>query len=116
MQDFGCKAASEDDCVFVYKRGESTLIIATVVDDMIQVSDSQELIDEFNEHLKKSFIITDNLNGLIKFFLGVHFKQHPDGGFMANQTVQIERMLAKFGVTDESETNNTPMLKGFTIF
>eukprot|EP00961_Rhodomonas_salina_P280571 3789806-Rhodomonas_salina.1 len=45
MLDFGCKAASEDDCVFVYKRGESTLIIATVVDDMIQVSDSQELID-----------------------------------------------------------------------
>eukprot|EP00961_Rhodomonas_salina_P234109 3163795-Rhodomonas_salina.1 len=45
MQDFGCKAASKDDCVFVYKRGESTLIIATVVDDMIQVSDSQELID-----------------------------------------------------------------------
>eukprot|EP00961_Rhodomonas_salina_P118127 1589867-Rhodomonas_salina.1 len=63
MQDFGCKAASEDDCVFVYKCGKSTLIIVTVVDDMIQVSDSQELIKEFNAHLKKSFIITDN--GLI---------------------------------------------------
>ena len=113
MADFGCKAASEDDCVFVYKRGDSTLIIATVVDDMIQVSDSQELIDEFNEHLKKSFIITNN--GPIKFFLGVHFKPHPDGGFHANQTAQIERMLAKFGVTDESEVNNTPMVKGFTI-
>eukprot|EP00961_Rhodomonas_salina_P259685 3509087-Rhodomonas_salina.1 len=79
---------------------------------MIQVSDSQELINEFNKHLKKSFIITDN--GPIKFFLGMHFKPHPDGGFIANQTEQIKRMLAKFGVTDESETNNTLMLKGFT--
>eukprot|EP00961_Rhodomonas_salina_P120896 1627116-Rhodomonas_salina.1 len=63
--------------------------------------------------MKKSFIITDN--GPVKFFLGVHFKPHADGGFIANQTAQIERMLAKFGVTDESETNNTPMLKGFTV-
>lgn len=62
MTDFGCKAASKDDCVFVYTlqcRG-STLIIATMDDDMIQASDSQELIDVINEHLKKSFIITNN--------------------------------------------------------
>eukprot|EP00961_Rhodomonas_salina_P060683 814669-Rhodomonas_salina.1 len=36
MLNFGCKAASEDECVFVCKRGGSTLIITTVVDDMIQ--------------------------------------------------------------------------------
>lgn len=112
MFDFGCKAASEDNCVFVYKRGESTLIIATVVDDMIQVSDSKELIDEFNSHIKKSFIITDN--GQVKLFLGVHFRPHPDGGFHASQSAGIETMLAKFSVSDE-HTNNTPMVKGFTV-
>eukprot|EP00961_Rhodomonas_salina_P088742 1193833-Rhodomonas_salina.2 len=73
MTDFGCKAASKDDCVFVYTlqcRG-STLIIATMDDDMIQASDSQELID------------------------------HPDGWFHASQTVQIKCMLAKFRVMED---------------
>lgn len=43
IADFWCKAASEDDCVFVYMLRGSTLIITTVLDDimMIQVLDGQ---------------------------------------------------------------------------
>jgi len=112
LKDFGLEPASEDECIFVKKRGDSILIVATVVDDMLEITNDDELLREFNAYLEKHFIITDN--GPMEWFLGVNFRQHPEGGWHASQTAYVERCLRAYGVDDDPGCK-TPMLKGFTV-
>eukprot|EP00961_Rhodomonas_salina_P274194 3704436-Rhodomonas_salina.1 len=60
MRDFGFKSVTDDDCVWKLKHGNSELIVATVVDDMIQVTNDDALLKEFNDFLRSRFTITDN--------------------------------------------------------
>eukprot|EP00961_Rhodomonas_salina_P279139 3770888-Rhodomonas_salina.1 len=60
MCDFGFKSVTDDDCVWRLKRCDSESIMATVVDDMIQVTNDDALLKEFNDFLRSRFTITDN--------------------------------------------------------
>eukprot|EP00961_Rhodomonas_salina_P149598 2013900-Rhodomonas_salina.1 len=98
MRDFGFKSVTDEDCVWKLKRSESELIVATVVDDMIQVTNDDALLKEFNDFLRSRFTITDN--GSVEHFLGVHFT-HSDDGLHASQEGFIERCLMKFNLIDQ---------------
>ena len=106
------KSCTEDDCIFVIRRGQSVAIICTVVDDMLQVTNDMDFLSEFNDYIRTRYITTDN--GPVKWFLGVNFVRGEDGSFHASQTALIEKMLTKFGI-DGKEECKTPLEKGFTI-
>eukprot|EP00961_Rhodomonas_salina_P015866 213199-Rhodomonas_salina.2 len=82
MRDLGFKSVTDDDCVWRLTHSYSELIVATVVDDMIQVTNDDALLKEFNDFLRSRFTITDN--GRVEHFLGVHFT-HSDDGLHASQ-------------------------------
>jgi len=65
------KSATEDNCIHIIRRGESMIIVATVVDDMFQVTNDPEFLTEFNDYIKERYVCTDN--GPVKWFLGIHF-------------------------------------------
>ena len=105
-------AVTEDKCIHIIQRGTSTLVIATVVDDMLQITNDETLLNDFNSYIKQRYKTTDN--GPVKWFLGVNFRQYKDGSFHTSQTAFIEKMLTKFGIDGKDECK-TPLEKGFTI-
>eukprot|EP00961_Rhodomonas_salina_P204964 2766940-Rhodomonas_salina.3 len=89
MRDFGFKSVTDagDDCVWRLMCCYSELIVATVVDGMIQVTNDDTLLKEFNDFLRSRFTITDNCQ--VEHFLGVHFT-HTDYGLHDSQEGFIE--------------------------
>ena len=60
-------AVTEDKCIHIIQRGTSTLVIATVVDDMLQITNDETLLNDFNSYIKQRYKTTDN--GPVKWFL-----------------------------------------------
>mmetsp|Transcript_17025 Transcript_17025/g.56320 ORF Transcript_17025/g.56320 Transcript_17025/m.56320 type:complete len:303 (-) Transcript_17025:949-1857(-) len=76
LRDFGFKACTSDDCLFLYHDEQGgEIIIALVVDDIIQASNSQALFakfDDFMMNTKGYSVTTDND---LSFYLGVAYKR-----------------------------------------
>ena len=112
LKDFGFTSASDDNCIQVYRRETSVMIVATVVDDMLQISNDLDLIKEFNEFLSSRYIITDN--GPLRWFLGVAYTRLPDGSYHASQTALVDRLCNEHGIKDE-DLSSVPASKGLVM-
>ena len=81
------------------------IIVATVVEEMFQVTNDPEFLTELNDYIKERYVCTDN--GPVKWFLGIHFQRRDDGSFHLSQTALIEKMLTKFWNRWEGGIQNT---------
>jgi transposase InsO family protein len=89
------------------KKGEKgeLLIVCLYVDDMIYMSTSERLLDEFRINMKGEFEMTDL--GLLHYFLGLEVEQEC-GSFFVSQRKYASDLLKKFGIK-ESKIASTPM-------
>ena len=69
--------------LYVKIREGEKLVVTLYVDDLIFMGNSQRLIDEFKEDMKKEFEMTDL--GLMKYFLGIEVKQLKEGVFISQE-------------------------------
>ena len=91
--------------LYVKIREGEKLVVTLYVDDLIFMGNSQRLIDEFKEDMKKEFEMTDL--GLMKYFLGIEVKQLKEGIFIS-QEGYAKDILKRFGMED-SNPMATPM-------
>lgn len=118
LRDFGFKACTSDDCLFLYRDEQGgEIIIALVVDDIIQASSSQTLFakfDDFMMNTKGYSVTTDND---LSFYLGVAYKRDEAGDFISNQQAYIEKCLKRFNLEGIDPTGKftTPMDPKFVI-
>jgi len=106
LYDFGFHAITSDECCFIYRENNDVIIIATVVDDLVQTGNSRALLHKVLTYLREHFNLTDD--GDLEWFLGVAYRRLPDGSIEANQTAYIEKCLKKFHLEEIAE-KSTPM-------
>lgn len=97
MHDFllsiGFKRTHADHSVFT-KQGIALLLY---VDDILLLSHSKELINDFLSELGKSFKYTDN--GEVSVYLGINVVKQNDGIFL-HQSDYIQKILKRFGLAN----------------
>ena len=96
---FGFTSTMPDECTFSHVDPETKkcLHIMVVVNDMVQVTDSRELLNQFFKHLQESFEITNNLE--IAWFLGIAYTHCKEtGNIHSTQIALLDRLLYKFEV------------------
>eukprot|EP00961_Rhodomonas_salina_P142720 1921376-Rhodomonas_salina.1 len=62
------ESITADDCVFKLTRGESTLVVAIVVDDILMAGNDEELRQEYFKFMRQFFEVSDD--GDLNFYLG----------------------------------------------
>lgn len=73
----------------------ATLLVCLYVDDIIYMSTSQDLIEDFKSDMKNTFEMS-NL-GVLNYFLGLEVKQERDGIFVT-QKKYVEDLLEEFNL------------------
>eukprot|EP00961_Rhodomonas_salina_P103596 1393804-Rhodomonas_salina.1 len=62
---------TSDYCVFSIKRGDSVLIVAIVVDDVLMIGNDESLRQEWYTFMRGFFEVSDDCD--LKYYLGVHY-------------------------------------------
>ena len=89
---------SEVDACLYFKKSESVLIFIVVwVDDIVVAANTNKLINQTKDLLKKKFKMKDL--GPITWFLGIQFKQTSDSIEM-NQSHYLKGILERFKMSD----------------
>lgn len=69
-------------------KDDNTLIVCIYIDDIVYMSSSHAMIEEFKEDMKKTFEMT-NL-GVLNYFLGVEVKQNEEGIFVSQKKYTVD--------------------------
>ncbi|WVZ89588.1 LOW QUALITY PROTEIN: hypothetical protein U9M48_035969 [Paspalum notatum var. saurae] len=101
----GFVMGSVDKTLFLLSRGGDTTIVRIYVDDIIFGGSSHALVSSFAERMSGEFEMS--LMGELRFFLGPHIKQGPEGTFV-HQAKYTRDILKKFDMGD-SKPMTTPM-------
>ena len=105
---------STDHCIYVYegKHGEK-IYLAHYVDDIICGANDSKLREEFFNHLREKWAITDE--GTLDRFVGVHFTRSEDKrSWSATIGGYIDKIAKRFGM-EQCRFADTPMDPGFVI-
>lgn len=86
-----------DHCVYSSESKNGKVILLVWVDDLIIAASNNTLLSDVKEMLKRRFKMKDL--GPLKHFLGIDFSQSKDK-IMMTQKRHIEKMLAKFGMSE----------------
>lgn len=98
-----------DPCVYVRTTEDERCVIVIVrVDDIIIATSDSNSLQSVKKSLKDRFKMTDL--GVLKWFLGTEF-QCSESSIKMNQTRYIEKILAKFKMTD-CKPKPTPCVLG----
>jgi len=111
-REFGMTSITADDCVFSVRRGNSILICAIVVDDVLQITNDDSLRKEWLNYMRDFFEVTDE--GPLKWYLGVNYIPQPNGDLLASQKAYLQRCLEKYKLTG-IKPQTTPMKHRFEI-
>jgi len=111
-KEFGFVPITDDQCLLKCTRGDSVLVLLTVVDDCIHATNDTALRDEFLAFLRSKYTITDE--GELTWFLGVHYQRLKDGSLLANQCAYVDRVLDRFKMSNCKPTK-VPMSNDFII-
>ena len=82
----------------IYYSPTRGVILAVYVDDILIFGPNKSACDEVFNLLRKQFKMQDL--GYPKTFLGLNITRHENGSISINQTGYIDRMLARFHMTD----------------
>mmetsp|Transcript_62744 Transcript_62744/g.130422 ORF Transcript_62744/g.130422 Transcript_62744/m.130422 type:complete len:654 (-) Transcript_62744:429-2390(-) len=96
-RDFGMTLITADDCVFYIRRGKSVLICAIVVDDVLQITNNDNLRKEWLDYMSDFFEVTDE--GPLKWYLGVNYIPKPKGDLLASKKAYLLQCLEKYRLT-----------------
>ena len=81
------------------------LLVCLYVDDIVYLSSSQALIDEFKHDMHNTFEMKDL--GLLNYFLGLQVTQSTDGVFITQKKYN-EDMLKQYGL-NQCKSEMTPV-------
>ncbi|GKF66246.1 retrovirus-related pol polyprotein from transposon TNT 1-94 [Tanacetum coccineum] len=84
-----------DPTLFIRRQEKDLLLVQIYVDDIIFVSTTPELCDQFSNIMCSQFKML--MMGKISFFLGLHISQSPRGIFL-NQSKYALESLKKYGM------------------
>ncbi len=99
-----------DHCVYCKRVGESVMILALYVDDLILISDSKELIQAEKKALSQQFEIKDL--GPAHFILGIQIRRdRAKRQMFLSQSTYLKKVLERFGMS-ECKPANVPMDAG----
>ena len=94
----GFTRSAADPCLYFKKTHNTTLWVAVFVDDLFQVSPSKSAIGEFQQQLKKKFMLTPGTPG---WLLGIRLERNiEEGTTTMSQTQYIDDLLAKLSMID----------------
>ncbi|GJU04909.1 retrovirus-related pol polyprotein from transposon TNT 1-94 [Tanacetum coccineum] len=96
-----------DPILFIRRQGKDLLLVQIYVDDIIFVSTTPELCDQFSKIMCSQFMIS--MMGKISFFLGLQISQSPRDIFI-NQSKYALESLKKYGM-ESSNLVDTPMVE-----
>mmetsp|Transcript_18521 Transcript_18521/g.37617 ORF Transcript_18521/g.37617 Transcript_18521/m.37617 type:complete len:1118 (-) Transcript_18521:723-4076(-) len=111
-KDFGMTAITDDDCCFYRKRGDSILICVIVVDDVLQITNDENLRLEWLSYMRDFFKVSDD--GPLKWYLGVNYIRQANGDVLASQKAYLTRCLERYKLTNV-KPQTSPMKHGFQI-
>ncbi|KAD6455043.1 hypothetical protein E3N88_09749 [Mikania micrantha] len=105
----GYERSENEPTVYVKRVNEKELIIICLYeDDIIYTGSSNELIDEFKQHMLKEFDMTDI--GILNYFLGLEVIKGKEGIFLS-QKKYAKDLLNRFGMI-KCKTVTVPMIPG----
>ena len=118
LREYGFIPCTADDCLFLYrdKRG-GEIIVALVVDDIIQASNDENLFKSFDEFMNNTKGYNTTTDNELSFYLGVAYTKDSAGNITSNQQAYIEKCLNRFNLDGIDPTGKitTPMDPKFTI-
>ena len=100
----------KDECLWTLQRGKSFVHALFHVDDIIMVSNDDELRLEVEAKLKTSLDL--KCEGEPEMFLGVAIARQADGSYRLSQTHYIEKMAERFSVADSKKKVEQPCVYG----
>ena len=105
LEKLGFAQISADPCIFV-KKGETLVIIAVHVDDLIILAENDAEMEEIKKILKAEFKMTDL--GELQYYVGVSVIQDKQNGRVwLHQKQYVNKIIQKFGQA-EAKTVATP--------
>ena len=110
LKQIGLRQLHTDHCLYFKREGDSLVIVAVCVDDILIATSSLTDIDRIKESLKNIFDMKDL--GPIHYCLGIEFKQHVENGVITmSQKKYISEVLDRFGMIDCNSVG-TPLIPG----
>ena len=97
----------KEPCLFINK--ETKVIVGVYVDDILTTGPNKEVIDEFRQALYKEYNMTKDNGGLLKWYLGIHFKTNEQGGYTLSQQTYVEKKLEAFKDILSAGYNPSPL-------
>jgi hypothetical protein len=98
LLDVGFRRSTADPCLYVKKKNSWLLYLGIYVDDLMIFGDTESIIEETAEALKKKFEMTDL--GTISYCLGLEVKTHGNGSIKISQRKYLEDILQRFNMND----------------
>jgi hypothetical protein len=110
---FGLNRLHSDWCIYIYRDGDKTLLIAVYVDDMLIAHNCPGLVARLKSHLSDHFRLKD-LGPVFKF-LGIEFNHDRNTGIIELSQRHYIRELVKKFIPKHNRPFSTPVATG-TIF
>lgn len=111
LNNFGAKSTTADPCVYYIKNGKGLTVITIYVDDILFMSEDPNMLEKFKNHLKRDLDL--KYAGLVKYCLGINFKQE-NGMVAMSQQSYIRELLNRFDMA-EANTVSCPMDPGIKL-
>jgi len=94
LKEGGYTQSAWDQCLFFKWTSIGNFIYLIFhVDDFNANGTSEEIIDEFHQHLAKKYTVTSNRDGV---FLGTHLSSMPDGSCVFTKPLQLQHMFEMY--------------------
>ena len=98
--------SKQDECLWMLKKGKSYLYYLFHVDDILCVSNDEKMRNHYFKKLATHVKIKDE--GQVNMFLGMKITRHDDGSYSMSQEHYIEQMAARFNISTDTKTVDTP--------
>ena len=105
--DMGFKQGDGDSCCFTKKEDDCLTIILLYVDDVLLISDSEDIIEEVKSKLQSLYTTKDLGNPT--HYVGLQIERIEDGSFYIHQTSKIKQLIQRYNEYDERKQTYTPM-------
>jgi Reverse transcriptase (RNA-dependent DNA polymerase) len=110
LKKLGFSQCSKDTCVYLYRSGDTFIILAVHVDNMLIISNSRSQLAKMKLNLAQHFKVKDL--GKVKFLLGIEVNCDREIGFVElSQWAYIDQLLKRFNLQDVKPAN-TPLSSG----